>query len=449
MPSTPTQSENPEQVRLESIAALAKRRGFAFPSSEIYGGLNGFWDFGPLGVALRNNIKRAWWYAMVEARDDIVGLDSAIILNPAVWHASGHVERFTDPLADCLECRRRWRADDIPTPGVCPACGGRLGEIREFNTMFSTHVGPVADESSRAYLRPETAQGIFINFRNVLDSSRQKLPFGIAQIGKSFRNEITTGNFVFRVREFEVMEMEFFVKPGTDDEWWRYWIDRRLEWWHSIGIRKESLTCRRHEPAELSHYSKQTTDIEFRFPFGVKELEGIADRTDYDLRAHAAGSGQALSYFDDETGDRYIPWVVEPAAGVDRAFLAVLVDAYEEESTGPKPKDIRTVLHFSPRLAPYKVAVFPLVSNKPDIVECATAIYRALRPRFMTAWDDRGNVGKRYRSQDEIGTPWCVTIDYQTLEDGTVTVRDRDTMKQDRIHESELLHRFQDLLTVE
>ncbi|HZT95446.1 MAG TPA: glycine--tRNA ligase [Chloroflexota bacterium] len=442
-----TVAEAPGEVTLDKLSALAKRRGFAYPSSEIYGGLNGFWDYGPLGVALRNNVKRAWWYSMVEARDDIVGLDSSIILNPQVWRVSGHVERFNDPMADCQECRRRFRADDVPEPGVCPACGGRLGEVRQFNTMFTTHVGPIADDSSLAYLRPETAQGIFINFKNVLDSSRQKIPFGIAQIGKSFRNEITTGNFVFRVREFEVMEMEFFVRPGTDDQWWQYWIEQRLQWWQDIGIRPESLSLRRHEAQELSHYSKQTTDIEFRFPFGVKELEGIADRTDYDLKAHAAGSGQDLSYFDDESGERFIPWVIEPAAGIERAFLAILQDAYVEESTGPKAKDSRIVLKLSPRVAPYKVAVFPLVSNKPDIVQRARAIYDALRPRFMTAWDDRGNVGKRYRSQDEIGTPWCITVDYQTLEDGTVTVRDRDTMQQERVHEQELPPLFMERLS--
>jgi glycyl-tRNA synthetase len=427
-----------ERVTLDKIAALCKRRGFVFPSSELYGGLNGFWDYGPLGVALRNNIKSAWWQTMVERRDNVVGLDSAIILNPRVWRASGHVERFTDPMADCTECRRRWRADDIPEPGICPACGGRLGEIREFNTMFSTNVGPIVDENSQAFLRPETAQGIFVNFRNVLDSSRLKLPFGIAQIGKSFRNEITTGNFVFRVRELEQMEMEFFVKPGSSTQWWEYWVKERLAWWHSVGIRKESLTIRNHEPRELAHYSTQTADIEFEFPFGVKELEGIADRGDYDLRAHQRGSGQDLSYFDDESGERYLPLVVEPAAGLDRAFLAILCDAYEEEQTGPKAKDLRTVLHLSPRVAPYKAAVFPLVSNKPELVDRARSIYTGLRSHFMTAWDDRGNVGKRYRAQDEVGTPWCITVDYETLEDGTVTLRDRDSMQQTRVAAAEL-----------
>lgn len=439
-----TTSTRQQVASLDRITALAKRRGFAYPGSHLYGGLNGFWDYGPLGVALRDNIKSAWWRAMVETRDDIVGLDSSIILHPSVWRASGHVERFTDPMADCLDCRKRWRADDIPRSGVCPACGGRLGEVRDFNTMFTTHVGPVEDDSSLAYLRPETAQGIFINFRNVLDSSRLKVPFGIAQIGKSFRNEITTGNFVFRVREFEQMEMEFFVKPGADDEWWRYWIDQRLAWWHAIGIRPESLTLRAHGTTELSHYSKQTTDIEFEFPFGVKELEGIADRTNYDLKAHVAGSGQDLSYFDDETQERYLPWVVEPAMGVERAFLAILCDAYVEEDTG---RDTRTVLRLSPRMAPYKVAVFPLSANKPDLVERARLIYASLRGRWMTAWDARGNVGKRYRSQDEIGTPWCITVDYQTLEDGTVTIRDRDAMTQERVHEQDLLPIFGERLT--
>jgi glycyl-tRNA synthetase len=429
-------TEETQAVPLDKIAALAKRRGFVYPSSEIYGGLNGFWDYGPLGVELRNNIKRAWWYAMVQTRDDVVGLDSAIILNPEVWRVSGHLERFTDPLAECLNCHRRWRADDVPESGICPVCGGPLGDVRQFNTMFKTTVGPVEDASATVYLRPETAQGIFINFKNVLDSTRLKIPFGIAQIGKSFRNEITTGNFIFRVREFEQAEMEFFIRPGTDDYWFEYWVGQRLQWWNDIGVRSENLHLRRHAPEELSHYSKQTVDIEYRYPFGVKELEGIADRTDYDLKAHAAGSGQDLTYFDDETGERYIPWVIEPALGIDRALLVVLLDAYHEEQVGSK--DMRTVLRLSPKLAPYKVAVFPLVANKPDLVERARNIYCMLKPHFMTVWDDRGNIGKRYRSQDEIGTPWCVTIDYQTLEDGTVTVRDRDTMEQERVHERDL-----------
>jgi glycyl-tRNA synthetase len=420
-------------VTMDKIVSLAKRRGFVFGSSDIYGGVSGFWDYGPLGVELRRNIKDAWWRANVHNRDDVVGMDSSLIMPPAVWAASGHLENFNDPLVECQSCKRRYRADDLEDTSTCPNCGNRLSEPRQFNTMFKTYVGPVADEAAVAYLRPETAQGTFVNFRNVLSSTPMKLPFGIAQIGKSFRNEITTGNFIFRSREFEQMELEFFVKPGTDDAWFGYWREERMRWWRDdLGIRADNIRLRDHEKSELSHYSTQTSDFEYRYPFGWKELEGLADRTDFDLKAHMAGSGADLTYFDEETQERFVPFVIEPAVGVDRSFLVVMLDAYDEEQTGPKPSDRRTVLRLKPSLAPLKVAVFPLSANKPELVEVARSIYSELRPLLPVAWDQRGNVGKRYRAQDEIGTPWCVTVDYQSLEDGTVTVRDRDSMEQER-----------------
>jgi glycyl-tRNA synthetase len=420
-------------VTMDKIVALAKRRGFVFGSSEIYGGLSGFWDYGPLGVELKNNIKRLWWRTNVRLREDVVGLESALIAPPAVWQASGHLENFNDPLVECADCRRRFREDDLEDGAACPNCGGKLSGPRQFNTMFHTFVGPVADDAARAYLRPETAQGTFVNFKNVNQSSIKKLPFGIAQIGKSFRNEITTGNFIFRSREFEQMELEYFVKPGTDNRWFQYWRAERMRWWNDeMGIRSENLSIRDHDPEELSHYSKGTSDIEYKYPFGTKELEGIANRTDFDLNAHATGSGTDLSFYDEETQERYLPYVIEPAMGVDRCFLVVLLDAYAEEQTGQKQGDRRTVLRLRPQLAPYKAAVFPLVANKPDLVACARSIFTELLPHFPVAWDDIGNVGKRYRRQDEIGTPWCITVDYQTLEDGTVTIRERDSMQQDR-----------------
>lgn len=436
-----------QAVSMDKIVALAKRRGFVYGSSEIYGGLSGLWDYGPLGVELKQNIKRAWWRAVVHNRDDVAGLDASQIAPPAVWAASGHLENFNDPLVECAQCKRRYRADDIEDAQVCPNCGGALAEPRQFNTMFRTHVGPVADDASVAYLRPETAQGTFVNFRNVLQTTGRKLPFGIAQVGRSFRNEITTGNFIFRSREFEQAELEFFVKPGTDDEWFEYWRSERMRWWtEDLGIKAENLRLRPHEQSELSHYSKQTSDIEYAFPFGVKEVEGIADRTDFDLKAHITGSGVDLSYFDEETQSRYVPYVVEPALGIERAFLTTLIDGYEEEQTGSKASERRTVLHLKPQLAPFKVAVFPLVANKPHIVESARAVYRSLKPYFPVAWDDIGNVGKRYRRQDEIGTPWAVTVDYQSLEDSTVTIRDRDSMGQERYPVPDLLSIFRDWL---
>ncbi len=422
-------------VTMDKLVALCKRRGFVFGGSDLYGGLSGFWDYGPLGVELKQNIKRAWWRANVHLRDDVVGIESTLIMPAAVWAASGHLQNFNDPLVECESCKRRFRADDLGDVTTCPECGGKLSEARQFNTMFHTQVGPVADEGSVAYLRPETAQGTFVNFRNVLQSSPHKIPFGIAQIGKSFRNEITTGNFIFRSREFEQMELEYFVKPGTDDHWFDYWRRERMRWWtEDIGIKPENIRLRDHEKSELSHYSTQTSDFEYDYPFGVRELEGVADRTDFDLRAHMTGSGIDLSYYDAENDERFVPYVIEPAVGVDRTFLVVLLDAYAEEQVGPKPSDRRTVLRLKPTLAPNKVAVFPLVANKPDIVERARAIYTRLKPTMTVAWDSIGNVGKRYRRQDEIGTPWCVTVDYTTLEDNTVTVRDRDTMTQQRHH---------------
>jgi glycyl-tRNA synthetase len=432
---------------MDKIVALAKRRGFVFGSNDIYGGLSGMWDFGPLGVELKRNITDAWWRANVQSRDDVVGLETALITPPSVFAASGHLENFNDPLVECTHCKHRYRVDDLEDPTTCPNCGHALSEPRQFNTMFKTFVGPVEGDASVAYLRPETAQGTFVNFRNVLNSTPMKLPFGIAQIGKSFRNEITTGNFIFRSREFDQMELEFFVKPGTDDEWFEYWRNERMRWWQEdIGIKPENIRIRDHEKSELSHYSKQTSDFEYNFPFGWKELEGVADRTDFDLRAHITGSGADLSYFDEESGERYVPFVIEPAVGVGRTFLVTLIDAYDEEQTGPKPSDRRTVLRLKPRLAPYKAAVFPLSANKPDLVEKARAIYSTLRPHMQVAWDQRGNVGKRYRTQDEIGTPWCITVDYQTLEDGTVTVRDRDSMEQERQPADQLLALFRERL---
>ena len=434
-------------VTMDKLVALCKRRGFVFGSSELYGGLSGFWDYGPLGVELKTNIKRAWWRANVHMRDDVVGLESAIIMPAPVWAASGHLQNFNDPLVECGSCKRRFRADDLEDMAVCPQCGGVLSEARQFNTMFQTQVGPVADEGSVAYLRPETAQGTFVNFKNVLQASPHKIPFGIAQIGKSFRNEITTGNFIFRSREFEQMELEYFVKPGTDDHWFDYWRAERMRWWtEEIGIRPENIRLRDHEPSELSHYSKQTSDFEYRYPFGTRELEGVADRTDFDLKAHMAGAGTDLSYYDDETQERFVPYVIEPAVGVDRTFLVVLLDAYHEEQAGSKPSDRRTLLRLKPQLAPFKAAVFPLVANKPELVQKARSIYATLKPEMTVAWDSIGNVGKRYRRQDEIGTPWCVTVDYQSLEDDTVTVRDRDSMVQERHPAGALAELFRERL---
>jgi len=431
----------PDEVSMEEIVALCKRRGFVFPTSEIYGGLGSTYDYGHYGVLLRNNVKSEWWRAMLRDRDDIVALDSAILQHPRTWEASGHLEGFTDPLVQCLgKCKRRWREDhlreaveaeggDPDAPLRCPQCGGELSEPRQFNLMFSTHIGPVADDASVAYLRPETAQGIFVNFKNVLQFSRRKPPFGIAQIGKSFRNEITTGNFIFRTREFEQMEMEFFVLPDEAEKWHEHWMQERMSWYTGLGIRADHLRLREHGAEELSHYSSATSDIEYLFPMGWSELEGIANRGDFDLRQHAEFSGEKLEYFDQESKERYVPHVIEPAAGVDRAMLAFLVDAYEREEVEGRE---RTVLRLHPRMAPVKAAVLPLVS-KEGMPERAREVFKQLRQRVAAEYDEGGSIGKRYRRQDEIGTPWGITVDGQTMEDDTVTLRDRDSLEQTRV----------------
>jgi glycyl-tRNA synthetase len=417
-------------TNLEQVVSLAKRRGFIFPGSDIYGGLGGFYDFGPLGTELKFNIKQAWWNDVVRMRDDVVGLNASIIMNPKVWEASGHVGGFSDPMVECKKCHQRFRADQMED--ACPNCGGKeFSDVRQFNLMFKTNVGPAEDTASVAYLRPETAGGIFINFKNVLDTMRVRVPFGIAQIGKAFRNEVNPKDYIFRTREFEQMELEYFVKPGEDDQAFQAWIDERFAWYQKIGLKKVRKTEQPKE--ELAHYSKGTTDIEYEFPFGWKEIEGVANRTDFDLKAHAAGSGQDLSYTDPDTNEKFVPYVIEPSAGVDRITLAVLCEAYTEE-------DERVVLKLHPRLAPYKVAVFPLLKNKPELVEKARGIYNELKKHFNVAWDDRGNIGKRYFAQDEIGTPFCVTVDFETIENGdeTVTIRHRDSMKQERIKIADL-----------
>jgi glycyl-tRNA synthetase len=426
---------------LDTIVNLAKRRGIAFQSSEIYGGLRSTYDYGPLGVELKDNVKRAWWRAMVQLREDVVGLDASILMHPRVWEASGHVESFTDPLIECMNCHHRFRADHLPDPPVCPDCGNRqFTDARNFNLMFKTYAGPVEDAGALVWLRPETAQGIFVDFLQVMASSRKKIPFGIAQRGKSFRNEITPGNFIFRTREFEQMEMEYFVKPGTDEETHQYWIDERFDWYLRLGIRRERLRLREHGADELSFYSKRTVDIEYEFPWGWAELEGIANRGDYDLSQHAKFSGQDLSYFDQESQERYVPYVIEPAAGADRCLLAFLVDAYREEevTTASGKVERRTVLALHKDLAPYKAAVLPL-SRHENLVPLAKEVASLLRPRFMIDYDDAGSIGRRYRRQDEIGTPYAVTVDFDSLEDNAVTVRDRDTMAQDRIPIAELV----------
>ena len=434
---------------MDKIVSLSKRRGFVFQSSEIYGGLGSTWDYGPLGVELKRNVKEAWWRSTVLEREDMVGLEAAILMHPQVWVTSGHVENFTDPLVECKNCHNRFRSDDLDT-NRCPKCEGELTEPRRFNLMFRTFMGPVEDSSQEVFLRPETAQGIFVNFANVLNSTRRKLPFGIAQIGKAFRNEITPGNFTFRTREFEQMEVEYFVKPGTDEEWLQRWVQERLDWYVAYGIRRENLRLRRHEPDELAHYAKDCYDIEFRFPWGWSELEGIADRTDFDLRRHTEASGEDLSYFDEESRDRYFPYVIEPSGGVDRATLAFWLDAYDEEpdpstGSGQAGQTVRVVLHLHRKLAPVTVAVLPLSRNQ-KLVPTARQIYDRLRPHFTTQYDDAQSIGRRYRRQDEIGTPYCVTVDFDTLEDHQVTIRDRDTMSQVRLPVDDLVGVLQDKL---
>jgi len=416
-------------IEMDKIVSLCKRRGIIFQNSEIYGGIGNTWDYGPLGVELKRNVKDAWWKSAVYERDDMEGLDAAILMNPAVWEASGHLESFTDPLVDCKKCKHRFRLDDLDGE-VCPDCGGELTESRSFNLMFKTFVGPVEDSASVTYLRPETAQGIFVNFANVQQMMRRKIPFGIAQIGKSFRNEITPGNFTFRTREFEQMEIEFFVKPGTDEEWYQRWVDERFNWYLDLGISKENLRLRDHESNELAHYAKSCVDIEYLFPMGWSELEGIANRSDFDLRQHAEHSRKDLSYFDEAAKEKYIPYVIEPSAGADRATLAFLIDAYREEKV---KGDKRVVLALQHRLAPIKVAVLPLLRNRPDIVEVARSIAADLRTRYKAVYDDTASIGRLYRRQDEIGTPYCVTVDVQSLDDRQVTVRERDSMRQVRV----------------
>jgi glycyl-tRNA synthetase len=458
-------------VEMDKIVSLCKRRGFIFQSSEIYGGTGSCWDYGPLGVELKNNVKRVWWRDNVQRRADMVGLDASILMHSKVWQASGHLDHFTDPMVDCRACKRRFRADQLEDdiwlhyceatkgnkfniPGgeackhcgakrtLCPACGkGELTEPRQFNLMFKTFMGPVEDEAAVTYLRPETAQGIFVNFDNVLQSMRRKLPFGVAQIGKSFRNEITPGNFTFRTREFEQMEIEFFVMPGSDEEWHQKWIDDRFAWYPKYGMRRENLRLREHDSDELAHYAKRTADIEYLFPMGWSELEGIANRTDFDLKQHARFSGKTLDYFDEETKQKVVPYVIEPSAGADRGTLAFLVDAYnEEEVRGEK----RVVLNFNSELAPIKIAVLPLLKKNSGIVETADQLRADLSKRWHAVYDDTASIGRLYRRQDEVGTPFCVTVDVQTIgdqrspADGKVTIRDRNTMGQVRVAMSQL-----------
>lgn len=415
----------------EKIVSLTKRRGFIFPGSELYGGLGSFYDYGHYGILLKQNIKNAWWYSNVLSRDDVLGLDSTLVLHPDVWKASGHLSSFTDPLVECKNCHHRFRADHLKVKDKCPDCQGELTKERQFNLMFKTYLGPVEDSSSIAYLRPETAQGIFINFNNYVKTYNKKIPFGIAQIGKAFRNEITPGNFIFRMREFEQMEIEFFVNPDEDEKWYKYWLDKRLNWYIDLGIKKEKLRIRHHEKSELSHYSKATADIEYQFPWGWGELEGVANRSDYDLKAHWKFSGKDLTFFDERVNKNYVPFVIEPSAGADRSVMAFLLDSYSEDSK-------RVVMKFHPKIAPVKVAVFPLVSNKKEIVDYARNVFEQVRTNLSCVFDDRGNIGKRYYSQDEIGTPWCVTIDYDTLKNNTITVRNRDTTLQERINVAKL-----------
>ena len=470
------QSTANKALNLDVLASLCKRRGFIFQSSEIYGGINGFWDYGPLGVELKRQVRAAWWKNMVQCRENVVGLDASIIMHPKVWEASGHIGGFSDPMIDCRACKRRFKADgfceeqdrklirtdsgfQLPDGLVCSECGSAdLTEPRAFNLMFKTFVGPMQDDTAAAYLRPETAQGIFVDYANVLATSRQKVPFGIAQIGKAFRNEINPKNYTFRSREFEQMELEFFVKPGTDREWHEYWVAERMKWYESIGLPPQSLGRDEYGKEELAHYATACVDITYRFPFGVQELEGIAARGCFDLNQHQQFSGKNLEYFDPESGEKYLPHVVEPSAGVDRIVLALLCEAYSAEwvrkggescaeprivpaepgRPTPDGYEPRTVMRFHPSVAPVKVAVFPLVKNKPPLLDKAREIFLSLQPRWACAWDVTGAIGRRYRRQDEIGTPLAVTVDFDTLEDNTVTVRDRDTLLQERVAVDEL-----------
>ncbi len=469
------------KVSIEKLESLCKRRGFIFQTSEIYGGLNGFWDYGPLGCELKRNVREAWWQDVVRAREDVVGLDSSIIMHPRVWQASGHAEGFADPMVDCRQCKKRYKGDNLCEeqgsklirenngfalpPGIkCPACGSvDLTPPRAFNLMFRTFIGPVEDESAMAYLRPETAQGIFAQFTNVLATARQKVPFGIAQMGKAFRNEINPRNYTFRSREFEQMELEFFIKPGTDSQWFDYWVEQRLNWYDTIGLPPDSLGKAVHPKDDLAHYASACTDVTYDFPFGQQELEGIAARGNYDLSRHQEFSGKSMEYFDQETNERFIPHVIEPSAGVDRIALAVLCEAYREEwvpkeksaepieaepgKQAPEGYEPRTVMRFSPRVAPVKAAVFPLLKNKPELVQAAKDIYDTLSKRWACFRDETGAIGRRYRRQDEIGTPYCITVDFQTVEDGTVTLRHRDAMTQERVKASDLEQTLAKLLS--
>ncbi len=430
------------EVTMEKLVSLCKRRGFVYQSSEIYGGLTGAWDYGPLGVELKNNLQRFWWRDMTQLHENIVGLDAAIFMHPRIWEASGHVDNFSDPLVDCRNCKSRFRADQIELEEPCPVCGesGTFTEPREFNLMFSTYMGSVKNEENIVFLRPETAQGIFVNFKNVVQTSRTKIPFGIAQVGKAFRNEITTKNFIFRTLEFEQMEMQFFVKPGEDQDWFEYWKNERINYYDKLGIRKDKLRFKQHGPDELAHYAKDAFDIEFYFPMGWQELEGIHNRTDYDLSRHAEYSKKDLTYLDDQSKERYVPYVIETSAGLTRSVLMVLADAYEEQEL--EGGDTRTVMHFHPRIAPITVAVLPLV-KKDGIAELAKEIEKELREDFAVFYDQSGAIGRRYRRMDEAGTPFCVTVDYDTKEDGTVTVRFRDSMEQVRVPREELFARIQ------
>lgn len=469
------------KLSLETIASLCKRRGFIFQSSEIYGGINGFWDYGPLGCELKRNIRESWWRNVVTGREDVVGLDASIIMHPKVWEASGHVGGFADPMVDCKQCRKRYKADNLceeqgakliqenktfklPEGIKCPACGSKdLTEPRAFNLMFKTFVGPVEDDSNVAYLRPETAQGIFAQFSNILAVSRQKVPFGIAQIGKAFRNEINPRNYTFRSREFEQMELEFFIKPGEDKQWHDYWVEERLKWYKSIGLPESSLHKYVYSKDELAHYASACVDIMYDFPFGTQELEGIAARGSFDLSRHQEFSGKSMEYFDQESNEKFIPHVVEPSAGVDRIALAIICNAYREEwvpkgegskevleaapgTQAPEGYEPRTVMRFHPSIAPVKVAVFPLLKNKPELVEKARSVFDSVRKWCPAYWDQVGAIGRRYRRQDEIGTPFCVTVDFDSLTDNTVTLRERDSMQQTRIAISDLPARLHEVL---
>jgi len=443
---------------IEPIVSLSKRRGFVFQGSEIYGGFGNSWDYGPYGVLLEQNVKNAWWRAMVQTRDDIAGLDAAVLMSPQVWQASGHVGHFTDPLVDCTTCKIRYRADHAEQTAcgnpewhkqglTAATCPGVKTEARQFNMMFKTFVGPLEESAAVAYLRPETAQGIFVNFANVQNTTRKKLPFGIAQIGKSFRNEITPGNFIFRTREFEQMEMEFFVTPGTDAEWHAYWGAQRIGWYHKFGVRPENIRIRDLPPEDLAHYSRGTKEIEYAYPGGLgwAELEGVASRGDYDLKQHSEASGRDLSFYDEERKERYLPYVIEPAAGVGRAVLVFLVDAYDEE---PDKEGTRVVLRLHPAIAPIKAAILPL-SRKEPLPQLAREIVASLRPHLMVEYDDTQSIGKRYRRQDEIGTPLCITVDFDSVTDGAVTVRERDAMTQERVPIAELLPALREKLGVD